>query len=184
MFPLNQKRISTFMSKDYSQTKQKLAQNWSCRVILNSECRTTKHKLNPVGNVVKRWWKLCFMTFLCQHNFFFFLNISLWSQTFQMAINVFLRNSCKVRTCWKIKWKSFTWMNMFQILSSVNFCCLSFRELKCWASGTPSISSITMYSLSPSNREHGMAFFVCLKENNPYGHEGCHPHRPKMFCNI
>lgn len=42
-----------------------------------------------------------------------------------------------------------TCMNIFQSLSSVNCCCFSFRELKCSASGTPSISSITMYSLSP-----------------------------------
>jgi len=48
----------------------------------------------------------------------------------------------------KKKKEALTWINICHILSSVNCCCFSFKEWKCSPSGTPSMSSMTMYNLS------------------------------------
>ena len=44
-----------------------------------------------------------------------------------------------------------TWRKIFHILDSENFCRFSLREAKCSASVAPSMSSITMYSLSSAD---------------------------------
>lgn len=75
-----------------------------------------------------------------------------------------------------------TCMKMFQILSSVKRCCFSLREAKCSASGSPSISSITTYSLSPGSDAHKI--WGRPKGNNQKGRARNHSHLPERSCSI
>ncbi len=67
-----------------------------------------------------------------------------------------------------------TCMKMFQTLSSVNVCRFSLRELKCSARGAPSMSSITMKSLSAETKTKKDCFksFVFIWGQNVWEYNG------------